>query len=292
MRRLKITKNKEQKFVEKVLLPLSLGSSFARNLTDDVAEIDGLIIKTDSLCEGVHVKTATNPYKMGHKLIARAISDIASKGGFPLGFTLSLFKTPKTDEAFLTDFIFGMKNFDIPLIGGDIANSFNTHFNANISLFAKKNSYIPHRNGAKVGDFIYITGQIGRAYLGFKNEQEFLSFYETPVPKLSLMQKVISNFEITASIDISDGFMKDLMTLLENSNTGASIDLLKINMPKKNDIAKMLTFGDDYEIIFTSPQEINLEDVSKIGNVISGDELLFLNAENIEFSSFGYEVLI
>jgi thiamine-monophosphate kinase len=171
MLHLKITTNKEQAFVEKNLLPLTLGSPFARNLDDDVAKIDDLLIKTDSLCEGVHVKFCTSPHKMGHKLLARAFSDIASKGGFPIGFTLSVFKTSKISEAFLHDFVNGMKVFEVPLIGGDIASSLNENFCANVTVVAKQNAQTPHRNGAKEGDFIYITGQIGRAFLGFSNER-------------------------------------------------------------------------------------------------------------------------
>ncbi len=278
--------------MEKNLLPLTLGSPFARNLDDDVAKIDDLLIKTDSLCEGVHTKIGTSPHKMGHKLLARALSDIASKGGFPIAFTLSVFKTSKISEAFLHDFANGMKVFGVPLIGGDIASSLNENFCANVTVFAKQNAQTPHRNGAKEGDFIYTTGQIGRAFLGFSNETEFLPFYETPLPKLKLMQEIIAKFKINSSIDISDGFMKDLLTLLQTSNIGAEIDFSFIPIPKTScNVVDLLTFGDDYEVIFTSPNEIINPDITKIGT-IQRSELIFTNTpQNLKFKTFGFESL-
>jgi thiamine-monophosphate kinase len=286
-----ITKNKEQQFVEKFALPLTLGSPFARNLTDDVALLEGMICKTDSLCEGIHCKIGTSPEKMGHKLLARALSDVASKGGFPKAFMLSIFKTQATNEGFLAKFLEGTRVFDIPLIGGDVASSLNQNFSANVSVFAKSEGKIPHRDGAKEGDFIYITGKIGRAYLGFLGNEKFIDFYEKPLPKLALMQEICQKHNINASIDISDGFMKDLLTLLVTSNLGAQIDFLKIPLIQEKFAQKMMTFGDDYEIIFTSKEEIHHPEVVKIGFIKKEKLLSIENARDIKFKEFGYTSL-
>ncbi len=293
MQVLKIIQNKEEELVQKYFKTLTLGSPFARNLKDDVAKIDDLIIKTDSISQGIHLKLNASPYKLGYKLLARNLSDIASKGGRPIGYTLAIFKHKSFNEEFLKDFTSGLKQFEVPLIGGDVANSLNDLFCANITVFAKQTSAeVPTRGGAKEGDFIYITGRIGRAFLGFKGFEEFLPFYETPKPQLNIMQEVFTNHQITSSIDVSDGFLKDLISILNASRMGAEVDVLKILTPNYEAYKKeMLTFGDDYEVIFTSPDDINLKGINKIGLITNTDVLKLINAEEIELTSFGYSII-
>jgi thiamine-monophosphate kinase len=294
---LKVKQNEEAKFVEKHCLPITFNSKFALELQDDVAFLNGekrskIIIKTDSISEGIHYKIGTKPLKIGHKLLARNLSDIAAKGGIPLGFTLSIFRTKSTNEAFLEDFLTGIKalarDFSLPLIGGDEVSVKNNFFSASITIFATKNGKISERKNAKVGDFIYITGQIGRAFLGFEGEANFLPFFETPAPQINLMQELFAKYKINASIDISDGFLKDLNTLLFVSQKGAYVDCSKIPTPKTNhSLEKLLTFGDDYQILFTSKDEISHKDVRKIGVILKEKHLQLEGLSQIP-ENFGY----
>jgi thiamine-monophosphate kinase len=286
-----ITQNSEQQFVEKFCVPLSFNAPSARGLNDDVAVLEGMIIKTDSIAEGVHLKFDVNPKILGRKLYARGLSDIACKGGFPIGYTLAVF-TGNKDKEFLERFLEGFTGFDVPLIGGDACKSLGNYFTANITIFAKPNVIVPHRNGAKEGDFIYMTGKIGRAFLGFLDVAEFLPFYHTPLPKLKLMQQVIKSYNISSSIDVSDGFLKDLMNILSASDFGAEIDLNLIQMPNLPEFTKeMLTFGDDYEVIFTSKDEILMPEVTKIGVITPEKHLKINNLEGINFTNFGFSSL-
>lgn len=297
---LEIKANKEAEFVSKFCLPISLNSKFALGLEDDIAFLDGkksskILIKTDSVCEGIHYKIGTNPAKVGHKLLARNLSDIAAKGGSPTAFTLSVLKSTKTDKAFLEAFLEGIKvlagNFSLPLIGGDITSTKSNFFSANITIFAEKFGKISERKNAKDGDFIYITGEIGRAFLGFKGEEKFLSFYETPIPQVILMKKIFEKHKIHASIDVSDGFLKDLTTLLCASKKGAFIDCKKIPVPKSSyALEELLTFGDDYQIIFTSNEEIIARDITKIGFITKEKTLKLEGLSNIP-KNLGYENL-
>ena len=290
MQHIVLTSNKEEIFVKKIFAPLTLNSPFARGLKDDIALIDNLMITTDSICEGIHVKESTEGFKVGHKLLARNLSDIASKGGKPIGYTLSLFKTLNTSDAFITSFIEGLKNFNIPLIGGDFCKSLNSTFCANITIFANKTTIeVPSRSGSQEGDFVYLTDKIGRAFLGFNGILEFKEFYELPKPPINLMQQIVKNHKINSSIDVSDGFLKDIITLLNACNLGANIsvnNILPSNFEKYT--KNMLTFGDDYQVIFTSKEEIKMKEVLKIGELKKEKILTLMDVNDINFSEYGY----
>lgn len=279
MLRLNLTKNLEESIIQEIFLPLSLGSDFAQELNDDVAFIKQnkkVLIKTDSLTEGVHCKVGTSGYKMGYKLLARCISDIASKGGYPIGFTVAIFKPSSFAKKDLKDFSNGLKHFKIPLIGGDISNTNSKYFSANITIFASfKGRKIPERKNAKVGENIYITGKIGRAFLGFIGKKEFLPNYETPTPNLALMQKIHEEYKVSSAIDVSDGFIKDITSLLNASRVGAEVDAsLIIDAKFRRHAKEMLTFGDDYQTIFTSKEDIVESEVIKIGTITKGNQLI------------------
>lgn len=293
-----LTKNKEEKFVQDVLLKLTFDSKFAQNLSDDVAFLfskNKIIISTDSICEGIHFKEGTPAFKVAHKLLARNLSDIASKGAKPLAYMLSIFKPENITNDYLGNFADGLfclaKQFKIPLIGGDIANTKSSFFSANITIYGEVISQIAKRSNAKIGDNIYVTGKLGRAFLGFSGNIKFLEFYETPNPKIKLMQNLFKKYKISSSIDISDGFIKDIQSLLIASEVGAVIEFNKLPIPSNIKFQKeLLEFGDDYEIIFTSKEKIKHKDVTKIGKIIKEKRLYMQGIDS--FSNFGYEHFI
>lgn len=293
---LNLTENSEETLVRNVFLPFTRGITFAQGLKDDVAFLKSdkkILIKTDSLTEGIHCKIGTAKYKMAHKLLARAISDVASKGGWPIGFTLAIFKPANWGQGEIADFMEGFKVFKIPLIGGDVSNSNNQYFSANITIFANHNGKISTRFNGKAGENIYITGQIGFAFLGFIGVEKFIRNYETPMPKIKLMQNLFSKYKITSSIDVSDGFIKDISSLLNASKIGADINIDFILEKKYQNYAKdMLTFGDDYEIIFTSTNEIKDKGVIQIGTT-NKSRILNITGINFQFNSsdvLGYNI--
>lgn len=292
MLKLKLGPNKEEVFTQEFCLPLTLGSPFAQSLKDDVAFLKStkkILVKTDSFVQGVHLKREVPPFKMGHKLMARALSDVLCKGGIPIGFVLAFFKPTNLAKEYMVEFLEGMKSFKVPLIGGDLTSSLSKNISANLTIFAEKTGAIPARNKAKTGDFIYVTGQIGRAFLGFQGLQEFLPFYETPTPNSPLLTRLFAKYKINASIDVSDGFLKDLSTILHASKKGAEVELHKIptpNHPKY--LSEMLTFGDDYEVIFTSKEEILEEGVAKIGVVKTGNTLKIKDGEILALKELGF----
>lgn len=292
MLRLNLIENTEEQLINQIFLPLTRNSQFAQKLQDDIAFIQSckkIIIKTDSLTEGIHLKIGASPFGMGYKLLARCISDIACKGGFPIAFTLSIFKPKNFSVAQMKEFADGLKSFKIPLIGGDISNTPNSFFSANITIFAEHNNKkISARFCAKPSENIYITGKVGLAFLGFIGIEKFIQNYEMPKPDLKLMQKIFSKYNIGASIDISDGFIKDLSSLLCMSKVGAEIEIQKIILKKFTSYTKdMLTFGDDYKVIFTSKEEIKEKGIIKIGKT-NASHILTIKDCKVDINNAGY----
>src|SRR4051812_11358398 len=93
----------------------------ARDLLDDVAVLDGLVITTDTIAEGVHFLPFDPPASVGWKLVAVNLSDLAAKGATPAGALLSLTLSGESDwEAlFLTGIEAACESYGLPLIGGD-----------------------------------------------------------------------------------------------------------------------------------------------------------------------------
>lgn len=303
MQVLSLTESEEARFIREICLPLTFGSKFSLGLLDDVAFLKSkhkILVTTDSVCEGIHYKSGTSPSKIAHKCLARNLSDIAAKGAKPKGYTLSIAKPSWVDAAFLEQFAKGLmllsKKFKIPLIGGDVSSSKSPTFSANITAYGEYQGEISERKNAKLSDNIYVTGKIGRAYLGFQGVLEFLPFYETPMPQISLMRKIHKKYQINASIDVSDGFLKDLKTLLFASGCGAEIDVESIPVPpfeseKGSEFYEnCLNFGDDYEIIFTSKDDIKEPNVAKIGKIVKAKTLtiLGLKLDKLTLKNDGY----
>ena len=257
----------EKAIVRELFLPLSLNSNFAIGLQDDCANIFGendILISTDSMVQGWHLHFDVPWRFFGHKLLARNLSDIASKGGVPIAYTLSIFLPNQYRFSDLEDFASGLhlltEQYNCPLIGGDISFSGSQSFLSNITIYGRKTCKIPYRKSAKSGDKIYVTGKIGLGYLGYLGVKEFEKFYLEPLPQIELGKKYapIAN----AMIDVSDGFFKDLKLITPN----AEIFEGKIPVPQSN-IKIDLDFGDDYQLLFTSDCEILTDDVTFVGFV-------------------------
>ncbi len=231
-----------------------------------------LVITVDTLIEGVHFPKQTDPEAIGYKALAVNLSDLAAMGAIPAWFTLSL-TLPKIDERWLKGFTCGMfklaSRFDMELIGGDL-----THGGLSVTITAVGFTHLSsalRREGAQFGDHIYVTGCIGDAALGLRalNEKieidtkdlEFcLTRLNFPVPRVEAGQ-ILSNFA-TAAIDVSDGLAGDLNHILEASGVGAVIELASLPLSNafqrvfgdRPDWRLALAGGDDYELLFTVPE--------------------------------------
>ena len=205
-------------------------------------------------------------------------------GAKPIFYNLSL-SVPKVKASqFIPKFVKGLQDdqemFDIKLIGGDLTSSLK-HINITITIFGKssKGKSIP-RDGAKIGDCLYVSGILGLSKIGldnqnsnFKELQEAKRKYLLPQPRvdLGISLKNIAN----SMIDISDGLVQDATHLAKNSNLTVELNLLKIPLPNIKKINKELILnsalygGDDYELLFSCniSHERMLEDLSRKFNL-------------------------
>lgn len=228
-----------------------------------------LAISTDMLVSGTHFFPDADPFQLGHKTLAVNLSDLAAMGAVPRWATLSL-SLPSVDEQWLQRFSEGFfalaDDNGIELIGGDTTRG---PLNLCITIMGEvPRGKALRRDGAKVGDDIWVSGKLGQAALGLANLQGKFKFYgevrdeclkalHQPQPRVSLglALRGIAN----SAIDISDGLLADLGHILERSNVGAEIEIEALPIVDdgvEKDVAQQcaLAGGDDYELCFTVPE--------------------------------------
>ena len=270
---------------------------------DDCALVEApadevLSITTDMLVEGTHFLPGADANLLGHKSLAVNLSDLAAMGAVPRWFTLSL-ALPRVQEEWLEAFAEGMfalaDEHAIELVGGDT-----TRGPLTISITAAGS--VPadqalRRDGAKVGDDVWLSGYTGDAALGLAHLQKrvvlpggaathCLQRLHQPQPRIGLGRRLRG---IAASAaDVSDGLLADLGHILERSQVGAEIEFALLprsaalsDCPERKLAEQCLVAGgDDYELVFTAAAERRAAvvaagnaagiGVTRIGRIVAG----------------------
>jgi len=267
-----------------------------------------ILVSTDTLVEGVHFLSGTNPDAIGYKSLAVNLSDMAAMAAEPKWATLSL-TIPSNDESWIEKFCTGFselaKEFSVCLIGGDLTQG-------PLSITVQIMGQIPKgqalmRSGANAGDLIYVSGYLGMAAYALNQikdnaeniAEESLQRLHRPLPRIDLGLDIRDM--ANAAIDISDGIASDLKHILNASSVGAVIELDKIQVYEKlnypnNEQMKWqaaLCSGDDYELCFTIPETLQekLETkiynknytVTCIGKIVKGSSLQWLTEDGSEY---------
>ena len=257
--------------------------SLLQGIGDDVAVIEmgkkALLITTDILIEGIHFNRSwIDPYQLGRKALAVNLSDIASMGGTPKYFLISIGLPKNLPLPFVSSFYRGLKmeakRFRVELIGGD--TSLSQKIVINICLLGEeKKQNLLFRKGARVGDDLFVSGTLGDPALGLKILQEkgkikgaegLINKHLSPCPRVELGQTIAKHHWATAMIDVSDGLLIDTSHLLEESGVGARIWEDRIPLSRlyrkwvysfsKDPFQFALSGGEDYELLFTAPCEM------------------------------------
>ena len=242
-----------------------------------------LVTTTDTLSEGVHFFKNDSPEDIAYKSLAVNLSDIAAMGATAKCFTLAL-TLPKLDEIWLKQFSQSLKQtskkYNVSLIGGDTTRG---PLNITITMMGVvETSKAIKRSGARNGDNIYVSGEIGDAALclkkinaGERPHKAELIKLNRPIPRIELGSalKGIAN----SCIDISDGLEQDLSHIIKASKVGAMVDIQELPLSQSmikyiesnDDWALPLCGGDDYELCFTAPENfyseiINIAEFCKI----------------------------
>lgn len=226
-----------------------------------------LVATTDTMVCGTHFLPGDDPAALGHKLLAVNLSDLAAMGADPAWFTLGL-TLPAVEPDWLDAFAGGLFALadaaGIELIGGDTTRG-------PLSLTVQALGTVPtglalRRDGAQLGDGVYVSGTVGDAALalalrleGAAVPAELAVRLDRPTPRLALGRALRGR--ASAAIDVSDGLLADLTHLCVRSGVGAEIQLEALPRSAAFDAAargaqdadKPLCGGDDYELCFTLP---------------------------------------
>jgi len=216
------------------------------------------LFKTDAVVEGIHFKKDSPPEKIGHKALARCLSDIAAMAGIPTAALVTI-GLPENFEPEFVEKIYGGMNalaqkHGVAIAGGETTINPERIFISIALLGTVGREKQILRSGAKAGDAIFVTGELGGSLAGKHLEFD---------PRLHEARWLVENFPIHAMIDLSDGLAGDLRHLLKSSRVGA--ELLKSAIPisraaketaRKNPFTKLpfiaaLTDGEDFELLFT-----------------------------------------
>jgi thiamine-monophosphate kinase len=257
------------------------------------------LVSSDMLVEGRHFLSTVDPARLGHKALAVNLSDLAACGATPRGFTLAL-ALPRADEAWVARFADGLWALadasGIPLVGGDTTQG---PLNLCITVFGEAPpGQALLRSGARVGDEVWVSGQLGDARLalevfrgtvalpgeGFEQVRRAM---ELPTPRLALGQALRG--VATAALDLSDGLLGDLGHILTASGVGVTLDVdalprsaVLAAQPPALQRTCVLAGGDDYELVFTAPPGAVLPDVgvplTRIGRIQAEPGLRVVNA--------------
>ena len=220
----------------------------------NVANQHTLAITTDACLAGVHFFQDTHPKVVARRAFMRTMSDLAAMGAKPAWFTQNI-TIEKIDldwlQIYRDELIQLAELLQMQLIGGDMSQGpFAIHLTA-FGLLAKNTGLT--RAGAKVGDLIVVSGELGGAADYVQNRtSEMQHYYDAPTARIELGMALLNI--ATACIDISDGLAQDLNHILMASQVGATLDLSAIPKAKNTTLQNALQGGDDYELCFTIPE--------------------------------------
>ena len=225
-----------------------------------------LAITTDMLVEGRHFLPGADAEALGHKALAVNLSDLAAVGATPRWATLAL-ALPAADERWLEAFARGFfalaGRYELDLIGGDTTRG--PLLTINITALGEVPAGVAmYRAGARPGDDIWVSGELGGAALALQEpalaarSPALADRLHRPEPRVELGERLRGLAH--AAIDVSDGLAGDLGHILERSQVGAVIEYARIPKPaafeRFREIERdcVLSGGDDYELVFTAAQ--------------------------------------
>lgn len=278
-------------------------------LADDAALIGGLVVTKDVLVEGVHFRSKDPPDLVAKKALRANLSDLAAKGARPVGYFLGCVWPAGVKEETIADFVRGLSEdqelFRISLLGGDTTAhaAKGSPLTVSVTMFgAPASAGMIRRNGACVGDDVYVTGTIGDSGLGLRAlegaikpaaaaKKFLIERYRLPVPRVAIGGALAGS--ASAAIDISDGLLADAGHVARTSGVALEISAERVPLSaparawldsqddRNAALADLAGMGDDYEILFTAPPsrrrsidmaaQVTKTPVARIGAVARGN---------------------
>jgi len=257
-----------------------------------------MLVTTDFSLEGVHFRREWHPPEsVGHRCLARGLSDIAAMGGNPVAAFLSLALPPGIPQLWVSRFFDGLLKLaarsKIPLAGGDTSQSPQGLLADIVVVGSVPKGKAILRSGARPGDRIYVTGSLGESAAalralrsGKKVRAADYPRHFQPEPRVQVGKYLRQHALATAMIDLSDGLSTDLSHLCVESGAGAEIFSAAIpravvgKPSRKVTLELALHGGEDYELLFTSsrlvPKKIAGVAISEIGRIVRGKKTILI----------------
>ncbi len=304
----------EFELIARLVRSLPTNKSVVVGPGDDCAVLDFnlpdrlLLFKTDAVVEGIHFTSTTPPEKIGHKALARCLSEIAAMAGSPTAAIITLALPRNFDPKFVESVYAGMsplaRRHEVAIVGGETTTN-PERMLISVALLG----WVPRgkgalRSGAEVGDALFVTGELGGSLVGKHLEFE---------PRLAEARWLAQHYSIHAMIDLSDGLAGDLRHVMKASRVGA--ELLSAAIPISREARRAaktesstrppllaaLTDGEDFELLFTvaSRDAVPLLDAWKqqfpsvrlscIGKITAGDTITLRDKEGVRpLTAHGY----
>jgi thiamine-monophosphate kinase len=302
-------------FAEKTLIAhirrqVKQGRGIVTGIGDDCAVLrvppdHEAIVTTDFSLEGVHFRRDWHPAEsIGHRCLARGLSDIAAMGGVPIAVFVSLALPRNLSQSWVNGFSKGLLKLadteGVNLAGGDTAQSPGGILADVVVLGSVPKGKAILRSGAHAGDRIYVSGELGGSAAALKllaasakhklTPNHFPQHF-SPQPRLKLGRILRERSLASAMIDISDGLSTDLSHICKESGVGAEI--LSEAIPRATvgkhshevDLQFALHGGEDYELLFTVPSNHQIPSrfagvtITEIGFITRGKQILLKNID-------------
>jgi thiamine-monophosphate kinase len=246
----------------------------AREITDDTALVDGLVVTQDSLVEGVHFRLDWLRHReLGFRAGAVNVSDLSAAGAEPVALLVSLGAPPDTRVEDVLELYEGLAELGVPVVGGDTTRA-GALFLTVTAL--GRSERVPGRGGARPGDLLVVTGPLGAAGAAFRDGR-----YVRPPVRTTEGRRLAAM--ATAMLDVSDGLARDAGHLARQSAVRCVIDLERV--PRAGELED-LGFGEDFELLAATPDPL---DFTAIGRCEDGEGVeLRLHGEPVELGGWDH----
>lgn len=247
----------EDRLLDRLLPDLPLGKTVVAGAGDDcaIAEMPPagnlLVLKTDCIVENVHFSSGADPLDVGWKAMMRPLSDFAATSALPQLALITLIASKQTDVEWVQKLYRGLrraaKRFELSIVGGETSSTPGPiAISVSVVGFVEKDRWTSRRGG-KVGDDLFVTGQLGGAI-----KHKHLRF----IPRIAESRWLTKNFSIQAMMDLSDGLGIDLPRLARASKVGFKIETENLPLAPGAKIGDAISEGEDYELLFAiSPRQ-------------------------------------
>jgi thiamine-monophosphate kinase len=226
----------------------------AEGIEHDAAVVEGLVVTQDMLVEDVHFRSDLLGWReLGARATGVNLSDLAASGAEPLALLVSLGLPPETKLEDVFELYAGLNERGVPVRGGDTTRADRVVLSVTALGRAQR---VPGRAGARPGDSVVVTGPLGGAGAAFRAGRLL------PVPNRTAEGIRLARVA-TAMLDVSDGLAPDTAHIAERSGVRLAIELDRVPLAEGAELAD-LGFGEDYELLATTPDPLELPVVGRV----------------------------